>query len=298
MATGPSTTTTLSDLIGEIVSDEVLSAAYASRVMRPLVFTKEVPQGAGSITIPRFAPLTPAGLSQGVAPDQTEWDSEGEKLTPAERGVLVSISKMALWADPWSDLEPYGSQLGRSLAQDEDKLILATTASLSDDVNAQTSTGADVDLDNLLDAVGKLEAENAPAPYYGVFHPVSWGRIRKEIANASIYAAVGVRTVEGFGTGMTNMAGYVGSPFGVDCFMSSSVPERAATSSDCSAYTNLVASKQAIGYAYTYDLRVDVDDNIPRRAYDCMAWYAGAVAILVDEYGIRLEDKGQTAPTG
>lgn len=281
-------TTTLNDLIGQIVSSEAQSAAYAFRVMRPLVHSKEVPQGAGSIVIPRFQALTVAALTEATAPTAEAWSTDGQTLTPTERGVLVTISKSALWADPWADLAPYGEQMGRALAQDEDALILALVDTLTTNiVNEQTTTPANVEAADLLTAIGLLEAQNAPPPYFGVFHPISWAKIRAGLDDAGVYASVGRQIVEGFGEGYTQRAGYVGTPYGVPCFMSTKVD---ATLDTGATYSNLVASKECLGYAYTWDLRVDIDDNIPARAFDAMAWYAGDAKELVDAYGVNVQD--------
>ncbi len=279
-------TTTLNDLIGQIVSSEAQSAAFSFRVMRPLVRAREVPQGAGSIVIPRFQALTVAGLSEATAPSAEAWSTDGVTLTPVERGVLVTISKSALWADPWSDLAPYGEQMGRALAQDEDKLILALAATLGV-VQNENATPANADIGDLLTSIGTLEAANAPPPYFGVFHPITWAKLRAGIDDASVYAAVGKQVVEGFGPGLTQRAGYVGSPYGVTCFMSTQVD---ATLDSAATYSNIVASQECLGYAWTFDLRVDIDDNIPARAFDAMAWYSGDAAELVDAYGVNLQD--------
>lgn len=281
-------TTTLNDLIGQIVSSEAQSAAYSFRVMRPLIHAREVPQGAGSIVIPRFQALSVASLTEATAPTATAWSTDGVTLTPVERGVLVTISKSALWADPWSDLAPYGEQMGRALAQDEDALILALAPTLTTNiVNEQSTTPANVDAADLLTAIGKLEAQNAPPPYFGVFHPISWAKIRAGIDDAATYADVGKLIVEGFGEGLTQRQGYVGSPYGVPCFISTQVDSTLDTNA---TYSNIVCSRECLGYAWTYDLRVDVDDNIPARAFDVMAWYAGDAAELVDAYGVNVQD--------
>lgn len=119
-----SNSTQLNDLVGSIVSAEAQSAAYANRVMRPLVYSKALPPGAGSIVVPRFAAITVAGLTEGVAPSSHTLTSDGVTLTPVERGAYIQISKHVLHADPFADLAPYGQQLGRALAADEDALIL------------------------------------------------------------------------------------------------------------------------------------------------------------------------------
>lgn len=281
-----SNSTTLNDLVGQIVSEDAQSAAYASRVMRPLVRSHEIPPGAGSIVVPRFQSLTVTGLTEGVAPSSTTWSSDGVTLTPVERGVYVQISKRALHADPFSDLAPYGEQIGRALASDEDALIL-DAVSPATIVNEQGEGANNIALADLLSAIGSLEAQNAPGPYYAVFHPTSWGKIRAELDDASTYASVGTRVVEGFGEGLTNMNGFVGMPFGIPCFISTNVND---VSDDSNSYANLLFSKEAIGYAYLQDIGVDVDDNVTARAFDLMGWYSGDADELVDLYAVQMED--------
>ena len=281
-----SDSTQLNDLVGQIVSAEAQSAAYASRVMRPLVHSVALPPGAGSIVVPRFAAITVAGLTEGTAPASTTLTTTGVTLTPVERGAYVQISKRALHADPFADLTPYGSQLGRALASDEDALIL-DAVSFATIVNQQGSGANNVVLADFLSAIAALEAANAPGPYFAVFHPVSWNKLRAELDDAAAFASVGLRTVEGFGEGLTNLNGYVGSPYGVPTFISSNVN---AVSDDANSYANLMFSREAIGYAYIQDIGVDVDDNIVARAFDLMGWYSGDADELVDLWGVQIED--------
>jgi N4-gp56 family major capsid protein len=281
-----SNSTTLNDLVGQIVSAEAQTAAYSARVMRNLVRSVEIPQGAGSIVVPRFQALTVSGLTEGTAPGSTAWSTDGVTLTPVERGVYVQIAKRVLHADPFSDLGPYGEQIGRALAQDEDALIL-DAISFATIVNEQGTGANNVALADFLAAIGKLEAASAPGPYFAVFHPVSWSKIRAELDDAGAFASVGTRIVEGFGEGLTNAAGYVGSPYGVPTFISSQVN---AVSDDANSYANLMFSREAIGYAFLKDIGVDVDDNVTARAFDLMGWYSGDADELVDLWGVQIED--------
>ncbi len=278
-------TTTLDDLVGTIVASEAQSAAYSTRVMRPLIRSTAIPPGSGSITVPRFQSITVGGLTQATRPTEEAISTDGVTLTPVERGALAIISKTALHADPWADLSPYGEQLGRALAEDEDALIL-DAVSPATVVNEQAGGANNVALSDLLTAIGKLEEQNAPGPYFGVFHPTSWAKIRAGLDNASTYAAVGKRIVEGFGEGFTNMNGYVGSPYGIPCFISTQVN----TIDAGATYQNLLFSREAIGYAYIQDIGVEVDDNVGARAFDVMGWYSGDADELVDLYSVGIED--------
>ena len=281
--------TTLNDLVGQIVSEEAQSAAYSTRVMRPLIRSIAIPPGAGSIVVPRFQALSPGALTLGTAPTADAMSSDGVTLTPVERGVYVTISKSTLHADPFSDLSPYGEQIGRALAGDEDALIIAAMDPATR-VNDQTGGPVNAGISNLLTAIGKLEAQNAPGPYFAVFHPVTWSKMRAGLDDASAFASVGKQIVEGFGEGMTQMNGYVGSPYGVPCFISTQITTFTGAGTPNDSYMNLVFSKEAAGYAYTQDLGVDVDDNVPARAFDLMGWYAGDADELVDLYSVAIED--------
>lgn len=281
-----SDTTTLNDLIGQIVSSQALSAAYGARVMRQLVHAVEVPMGAGSIVIPKFDAIAVGSLAQAIVPDLATCSTGGVTLTPVERGALVRLSKSALRADPWSDLDPYGDQLGRALAIDEDNLIL-DAVSFATIVNQQGGGAANVNAAHLLTAIGALEVQNAPGPYFAVWHPTSWAKIRAGLDDAAVFASVGQKIVEGFGEGFTNMNGFVGAPYGIPCFISTAVN---AVSDDASSYANIMFSKDAIGYAFGQDISVDVDENVPARAFDLMGWYSGDAAELVDLYGVQIED--------
>lgn len=276
------TKTDLNDLIGTIVNSEALSAAYGSRIMRQLVYAVNIPQGAASITIPTFSGVAVGSLTEGTAPGSTNMATSGLLLSPAERGVYVQISKSALYSDPFSDLAPYGQQLGLSLAKDEDTVICTEFANFT----AATigASGVAIGKAAFLSGVAAMEETDMPGPVVAVFHPSAWATLRSEIGDAAAFATPGKQIVEGFGEGLTNSNGYVGSPFGVPCFISSKVPSLGGAGN----YVNAIFKKQAIGYAYMQDLSVDVFDNVTARAFDLMAWYAGDAGTLRGELGAKI----------
>lgn len=280
-----SNSTTLNDLVGQIVSEQSITAAYATRVGRPLVTGKIVPPGNTSIVIPKWQSLSVAALTEGVAPSSTTMSTDGVTLTPVERGVFVEVSKRALYGDPWQDLAPYGDQLGRAMAQDEDSLLFQA---MEDGFTQQVNTGSGAfTAAKFRDALAVLEAANAPGPYFAVFHPYTWAKMRADLGDASAFANVGRQTVEGFGPGFTNSAGYVGSPYGVPCFISSLATTYDATPTRRS---NFLFSQSAVGCAWLNDIRIDVDDNIVGRKIDMMAWYTIQCAVLKAEWGVVLQD--------
>jgi len=276
---GISNSTTLNDLVGQIVSETTQSAAYSSRIMRNLVTVKDVPLGAGSIVMPRFQELAEASLTEGTATTSTAWSSDGVTLTPVERGIYVQISKRVLHADPFSDLSPYGEQLGRALAQGEDKEILAIMG--SGVFNAQVDSGATMTAADFRSGIATLEAADAPKPYFCVLAPQQWADIQDDFGDASTFAGVGTKIVEGFAEGYPSMNGYVAAPYGVPTFISTQVETDGQ-------YHGSMFAKEAVGFAYMKDIGVDVDDNVTARAFDLMAWRSADQKLLVDAYGVGL----------
>lgn len=280
-----SNTTTLNDLVGTIVSDQAITYAYANRVMRPLVSGFVVPPGNASIVVPAWQSLSVAALTEGTAPSSTTLSTDGVTLTPTERGLFVEVSKRALYADPWQDLAPYGEQMGRAIAADEDKLVLDLME--SGFTTVVNDAGDAMSQDDFLSAVSYLEANNVPGPYFAVFHPYSWAKLRKAFGDAAAFASVGKQTVEGFGQGFTNNAGYVGSPYGIPCFISSQVTAHDATPTH---RPNYVFSQKAFGLGWLNDIRIDVDDNIVGRKIDLMGWYSVDVKVLKATWGCQIHD--------
>lgn len=275
-----SNSTTLSELIGEIVSPQVQKAAYATRVLRPLVRVHNLPPGAGSMVVPRFEPIAVEALTEGTAHAPRAMSTVGETLVPTERGIPVRISKHALHGDPFSDLSPYGSELGRSLAEDEDAQVLSSM-----DFETVLNDGSDpLDVDTFLEGIAALEAENSHGSISAVFHPNSWAKLRSEFGDWATYSSVGKQTVEGFGSGQTNNNGYVGRPFGIPCYISSQV------GLDTTRRQNVMFTDQSVALGLIRDIGVDVFDNVTARAIDLMAWYTVDTVKLIDEYGVVLED--------
>jgi len=280
-----SNSTTLNDLVGQIVSEEAQSAAYGARVMRNLVTVKQIPLGAGSVVIPRFQKLTEGSLTEGTAVGSSEWSSDGVTLTPVERGIYVQISKRVLHADPFGDLAPYGEQIGRALAVGEDTAILGIMGSgvWDNEVNNDAGDFADADF---REAIATLEAADVPKPYYAVMHPDTWAGILTTYANSSTFAQVGKALAEGFAPGYPSLNGYVGSPYGVPTYISTCVPKDTWENN----YYGSMFSPQAVGYAYMKDIGVDVFDNVTARAFDLMGWRSGHQGILGSDYGVALID--------
>jgi len=279
-----SNSTTLNDLVGQIVTQDAISAAYGARVMRNITSVYEVPLGAGSIVVPTFSGVFEAALTEGVAPNSTTWNTDGVTLTPVERGIYVQISKRVLHADPFMDLAPYGDQLGRSLAYGEDTEILKVMGSGCFN-NTVGTFEADITASGFRAAISALESANAPKPYFAVFHPASWGKLTADFGQANVFDAVGAGIVNGFGDGYPSLNGYVGSPYGIPTFISTAVP------SDSTHYYNCMFSKQAIAFAYMKDIGIDVFDNVVARAFDVMAWRSADQKVTNKDYGVTIIDK-------
>lgn len=287
-----SNTTTLNDLIGSIVNALVAEYAYSVEVMSKLCTFRMIEDGYGSVTMPRWATIAVGALTQATAPTAAALSTDGVTLTPTERGVLVELSKSVLRADPFTDLEPYAQTLARALGEDSDSLILAKMQHATNGFSGVVNNGAgasDMTLAHFRTAIATLLAANAPRPYSCVMHPDSWAKIMDDLDDAGSFSIPGKDVVEGHGEGKPVRDDmFVAAPYGVPIYLSTQVD---ATRDTNETYSNVMFSKEAWGIARKYDIRVDIAENVPARAYDLMAWYSQDQAELVDGYGVVIEDQ-------
>lgn len=287
-----SNVTTLNDLVGSVVDSLIQEYAYALEVMKPICRYKQVEEGYDSVVVPRWATIAIGPLTEATAPTAAALSTDGVTLTPTERGVLVTIGVRALRADPFNDLDPYAKTLGRSMGSDSDAQILAKMMHATNGFSTTVNNGGgavDVTLTHFRTAIGTLLAANAPTPYFAVLHPESWRKIMGELDDAASFGIPGSQVVEGHGRGLPkDQQNFVAAPYGVPIYLSTNVD---ATRDTNQTYSNVVMSQEAWGVARTFDMRVDVDKNVPARAFDLMAWYAQDQAELVDNYGLILEDQ-------
>ncbi len=177
------TTTSLATelILTEVVNREVIRAAYAEVVAAPLVRVKDIAdQPTLTATFPKYPKLTASALTEGTDMSNTAVNTTGVSIDAGEVGLMVTITDLLKAAAVNPITEDLAQEMGRAIAEKIDTDITAEFANFS--LTAGTS-GADMTLSDLIDAVYALENANAPGPYVAILHPIQIADLRKDIVS-------------------------------------------------------------------------------------------------------------------
>ena len=136
--------------------------------------------------------------------------------------------------------------------------------------------GQQVTVQDLFEASAELRTNNAPAPYYGVFHPKQIFNVKKSLTN----------TFAGLNTELSNEAmrsGFVGQIAGIEIFESSNI---SVDGSDDSI--GGVFSQDALALAMMQDLKIESQRDASLRADEIVATAVYGVGEIHDTYGVKL----------
>ena len=136
--------------------------------------------------------------------------------------------------------------------------------------------GNELTVADIFEAVADLRTANAPAPYYGVFHPKQIFNVKKSLTN----------TFVGRDTELSNEAmrtGFVGTIAGVQIFESSNI---SVDGSDDSI--GGVFSQDALALAMMQDLKIESQRDASLRADEIVATAVYGVSEIHDSYGVKL----------
>lgn len=222
-ATDFSSTTTYNDTVySAIITDIVLDALMAAVVTPPLLAKYELMgQPSKAVDIPKADKFTAAALTEGTEVLNTALTSDKATLTAAEIGIQATVTDVLEVSDIPAAHGARLRQLGRALA---DKLDVDIASLFSGFGTTVGTTTQDLTIDNILEAILTLEANDAPAGYVAVGHPAQINDVRLAMTgqSAAIFNSEGIRA----GTNELGPAGngLFGSWFGVDFFFSTNVP--------------------------------------------------------------------------
>jgi hypothetical protein len=136
--------------------------------------------------------------------------------------------------------------------------------------------GSEIVVQDLFEAAAELRTNNAPGPYYGVFHPKQIFNVKKTLTN----------TFVGRDTELSNEAmrtGFVGNIAGVQIFESSNI---SVDGSDDSI--GGVFSQDALALAMMQDLKIESQRDASLRADELVATAVFGVSEIHDSYGVKI----------
>lgn len=224
-ATTPTNTTTWNDTTySAIITNMVLDALMAAVVTPSLLSYYDLAGDASkTVQIPKADKFTAAGVAEGTELINTALTSASVTITSAEVGFQATITDVLEVSDLPAAHGARLRQIGRAMA---DKLDVDICALLPGFANQVGSTGVDLSIANILDAIFTLEnADSANlGPIVGVLHPRQAADIRQAVDADSGQAYAGVAGARAAQLGPAPGPGFFGAWFGIPFWMSTNVP--------------------------------------------------------------------------
>lgn len=281
-ATNPTTTSTYDDVsLAAIISDEVKDALMAVVVTPALLdFYDLSGQESKAVKIPKADKFTAAAVAEGVELANTPLTSDSVTLTASEIGIMATITDVLELSDIPAAHAARLRQLGRAMG---DKLDVDICALFSGFSSAVGSTGVNITLANLLDAIYTLEVADAAGlgSLVGVLHPRQTADLRTELEadSASIYTNTSPNSLS------KAMAGYFGNWFGIDIFQSTNVPTANGGADRAGA---VFVRNYALGIAQKWAAKVEPMRWAPIRGWVLVASAMYGVGEIEDKAGVEV----------
>ena len=274
------TTTTLNDLLPQIVAEAMFQANEKS-IMRGLVKNFTMPLNSGkSIVVPTYPKVTAAAIAEGSDLSSSAISTDGATLTVSEVGVMTTVTDLALRTSSSNVIADVGRLFGEAIATRMDKDLTALFGSFSTGVGAADQT---ITVNKIFEAVAKLRQNGVPASDLAcVLHP---------LVAYDLKAAIGTQAFAG-GDFQTEAlrSGYVGSLAGVPIFESSNMTDASdndpGTTGD---YKGGLFHRDALGLAMMQDIQIEQQRDASLRATELVATAVYGKGEIFDSYGIEME---------
>lgn len=275
-----STTTTLNDLLPQIVAEAMFQANEKS-IMRGLVKNFTMPLNSGkSIVVPTYPKVAAAAVAEGTDLGNTAVSTDGATLTVSEVGVMTTVTDLALRTSSSNVIADVGRLFGEAIAARMDKDLTALFGSFSTGVGAADQT---ITVNKIFEAVAKLRQNGVPATDLAcVLHP---------LVAYDLKAAIGTQAFAG-GDFQTEAlrSGYVGTLAGVPIFESSNMTDASdndpGTTGD---YKGALFHRDALGLAMMQDIQIEQQRDASLRATELVATAVYGKGEIFDSYGIEME---------
>ena len=252
--------------------------------MRGLVREYAVGNNTGKIAqVPVYPVVSAEDLTEGTDMAGTSADqtitTTTKNITLKEVGIMTNLTDFIRDTSEQNVVSHLGRLFGEAIAKKIDTDLIALFAGFSFDAGASNTEMTPQDL---FEAAAKLRSNNAPGPYYGVFHPNAIFNVKKVLATQG-------NTAFG-GNGQSELAnealrtGFVGSIAGIQIFESSNFTVDGDDDS-----VGGVFSQEALGLAMQNDLSMEMQRNASLRSEEVVATARYGVAELIDSYGVRIQ---------
>ena len=267
------TSSTISELYTEIVA-EALFVASEQSIMRNLVRNYTIAGGGKSVEVPIYANVSASAVNEATDLSNTAVNPTSVTITASEVGIMTTLTDLARNSASRNVAGDIGRLFGEAIARKIDADLSALFTGFS--TERAGGAGNELTVADVFEAVSDLRTANAPAPYYGVFHPKQIFNVKKSLTN----------TFVGRDTELSNEAmrtGFVGTIAGVQIFESSNI---SVDGSDDSI--GGVFSQDALALAMMQDLKIESQRDASLRADEIVATAVYGVSEIHDSYGVKL----------
>jgi N4-gp56 family major capsid protein len=267
------TSSTISELYTEIVA-EALFVASEQSIMRNLVRNYTIAGGGKSVEVPIYANVSASAVNEATDLSNTAVNPTSVTITASEVGIMTTLTDLARNSASRNVAGDIGRLFGEAIARKIDADLSALFTGFS--TERAGGAGQELTVADVFEAVADLRTANAPAPYYGVFHPKQIFNVKKSLTN----------TFVGRDTELSNEAmrtGFVGTIAGVQIFESSNI---SVDGSDDSI--GGVFSQDALALAMMQDLKIESQRDASLRADEIVATAVYGVSEIHDSYGVKL----------
>ena len=269
-----STTTTLNDLLPQIVAEAMFQANEKS-IMRGLVKNFTMPLNSGkSIVVPTYPTVAAAAVAEGTDLSNTAVSTGGATLTVSEVGVMTTITDMAIRSSASNVIADIGKVFGEGIAKKIDQDLMSNFDNFSTEVG--DGTGA-ISVNSIFQAVANLRANGVPSTDLAcVLHPMIAYDLKAAIG-ASAYAGGDLQTE-------ALRSGYVGTLAGVPIFESSNM----SNTGNAGDYKGAVFHRDALGLAMMQDIQIETQRDASLRASELVSTAVYGHGEIFDSYGVEV----------
>lgn len=272
-----STTTTLNDLLPQIVAEAMFVASERS-IMRGLVKTYNLAPGQGkSIVVPVYPLQTAAALTEGDEISNTAVSTNGATLTVSTVALRTLVTDLARTSAASNVVADVGRLFGEAIARKMDSDLTALFSSFTTNTVGSTSTTATAAM--VFQAVAKLKARGIPSQdIFCVLHPEIAYDLKANITNTFANPNAGDLQNEAM------RMGFVGMLAGVPVYETSNIANAGAAGD----YIGGVFHRDALGLAMVGDINIETQRRASYLGDDIVASAHYGVGVLQETYGVAV----------
>jgi len=272
-----STTTTLNDLLPEIIQEAQFVFSERS-IMRGLVKNYTLAPGQGkNVNVPIYPLQTAAALTEGNEITNTAVSTDTALLTVAPvaiRTLLTDLARTSASSDVVADL---GKLFGEAVARKMDSDLLALFAGTFTNVVGNASTT--ISAASIFQAVAKLKSQGVPTDGLAcVLHPAIAYDLKANLTNTFANPASGDVQNEAM------RMGYVGMLAGVPIYESSNI----ANNGTAGDYYGGLFHRDAFGVGMIGDIAIETQRRASYLGDDIICSASYGVGVLYELYNVQL----------